>query len=132
MAISREDVLHVSRLARLELSEAEIEKFTGQLGDILDYISKLNELDTEGVPPTAHVLDITNVFRNDVVSASPIEGMEQMAPDFDRGPFPRPQGHRIAPPFPPGASNGLHLTPRICLRSRIRRRVAAHRRASGR
>jgi aspartyl-tRNA(Asn)/glutamyl-tRNA(Gln) amidotransferase subunit C len=87
MTISREDVLHVSRLARLELSEAEIEKFTGQLGDILEYISKLNELDTEGIPPTAHVLDITNVFRDDVVSASPIEGMEQMAPDFDRGHF---------------------------------------------
>lgn len=87
MAISREDVQHVSRLARLELSEDEVEKFTDQLGKILEYISKLNELDTEGVPPTAHVLDITNVFRDDVVNTTPIEGMEKMAPDFARGHF---------------------------------------------
>ncbi|MBI1724325.1 MAG: Asp-tRNA(Asn)/Glu-tRNA(Gln) amidotransferase subunit GatC, partial [Candidatus Tectomicrobia bacterium] len=57
MAISRQDVLHVSRLARLQLSEAEIEKFTSQLGNILSYISKLNELDTRDVPPTSHALD---------------------------------------------------------------------------
>ena len=87
MAISREDVLHVSQLARLELSEDEIEKIPGRLDKILGYISKLNELDTEGVPPTAHVLDITNVFREDAVDTTPIEGMEQMAPDFDRGHF---------------------------------------------
>jgi aspartyl-tRNA(Asn)/glutamyl-tRNA(Gln) amidotransferase subunit C len=87
MAISRDDVLHVSRLARLQLNESEIEKFTLQLGSILEYISSLDELDTEGVPPTAHVLEITNVFRDDVVSASPIEGMEQMAPDFSEGHF---------------------------------------------
>ena len=87
MAISREDVLHVSSLARLNLSEAELEKFTGQLGDILDYISKLNELDTEGVPPTAHILDMKNVFREDVVSESPIEDIEKMAPAFEKGHF---------------------------------------------
>lgn len=87
MAISREDVLHVSKLARLELDEAEIEKFTGQLGNILDYISKLNELDTENVPPTAHVLDITNVFREDQVDASRIDSIEEIAPEFDRGYF---------------------------------------------
>ncbi|MEE9257038.1 MAG: Asp-tRNA(Asn)/Glu-tRNA(Gln) amidotransferase subunit GatC [bacterium] len=87
MTISREDVLHVSRLARLKLSEDEVEKFTEQLGGILDYISKLNEIDTEGVSPTAHVLEITNAFRDDTVNALPIEGMEQMAPDFSRGHF---------------------------------------------
>ena len=87
MAISRADVLHVSRLARLQLNEGEIEKLTSRLGSILEYISILNELDTEDVPPTAHVLEITNVFRDDVVSASPIEGMEQMAPDFSAGHF---------------------------------------------
>ena len=87
MAISREEVLHVSRLARLNLSEAELEKYTHQLGDILDYISKLSELDTEGVPPTSHVLELTNVFREDVVDAFPIEDIEGMAPDFARGHF---------------------------------------------
>ncbi len=87
MAISREDVLHVSKLARLELSEAEVEKFTVQLGDILDYISKLDELDTENVPPTAHVLEITNVFREDTVSAPRIDSVEEIAPEFDKGHF---------------------------------------------
>ncbi|MBI3025578.1 MAG: Asp-tRNA(Asn)/Glu-tRNA(Gln) amidotransferase subunit GatC, partial [Candidatus Tectomicrobia bacterium] len=72
MAISRQDVLHVSRLARLQLSEAEIEKFTSQLDNILDYISKLNELDTRDVPPTSHALDITNVFREDEASDPPV------------------------------------------------------------
>ncbi len=87
MAISREDVLHVSKLARLELSEAEVEKFTVQLGDILDYISKLDELDTGNVPPTAHVLEITNVFREDKVNAPRIDSIEEMAPEFDKGHF---------------------------------------------
>ncbi len=87
MSISREDVVHVSKLARLELREDEIEKFTAQLGTILEHISKLNEVDTEGVEPTSHVLDIVNVFREDEVTESPIEGMEKMAPDFQKGHF---------------------------------------------
>ncbi len=87
MAISSEDVRHVSRLARLNLSEEELEKFTGQLGDILEYISKLNELDTEGVPPTSHVLEIHNVFRQDAVDQTPIEHMDRMAPEFEKGHF---------------------------------------------
>ncbi len=87
MAISREDVLHVSKLARLELTEAEVDKFTVQLGDILDYISKLDELDTENVSPTAHVLEITNVFREDKVNAPRIDSVEEMAPEFAKGHF---------------------------------------------
>ena len=87
MAISREEVLHVSKLARLELSEAEVEKFTGQLGDILDYVSKLDELDTGDVPPTAHVLEITNVFREDKVDAPRIDSIEEIAPEFYKGHF---------------------------------------------
>ena len=87
MSISREEVIHVSRLARLNLSEEEVEKFTGQLGAILAHVSKLNEADTEGVPPTSHVLDLVNVFREDEVTESPIENMERMAPDFRRGHF---------------------------------------------
>jgi len=87
MAISRQDVLHVSRLARLELSEAEVEKFTAQLGGILDYISKLNELDTRDVPPTSHALEITNVFREDKVADPTIGNLERMAPSFFKGHF---------------------------------------------
>lgn len=87
MLISREEVIHVSRLARLNLREEEVEKFTGQLGAILEHVSKLNEVDTEGVPPTSHVLDLVNVFREDAVTESPIENMEKMAPDFEKGHF---------------------------------------------
>lgn len=87
MSISREDVIHVSRLARLNLSDDEVEKFTEQLGAILEHIAKLNEVNTEGVAPTSHVLDITNVFREDAVTESPIENMAKMAPDFAKGHF---------------------------------------------
>ncbi len=67
MAITREEVLHIARLARLALSEEEIELFTEQLGKILDYMAKLNELDVAGIPPTAHAIEVTNVMRDDVV-----------------------------------------------------------------
>ena len=80
MSISREDVIHVSNLARLNLREDEVEKFTEQLGAILEHIAKLNEVDTEGVEPTSHVLDLVNVFREDAVTESPIENIEKMAP----------------------------------------------------
>ena len=67
MALTREEVLHVAKLARLSLRPEEIEVFTRQLNDILAYVSKLQELDTEGVPPLAHVIPVFNVFREDVV-----------------------------------------------------------------
>jgi aspartyl-tRNA(Asn)/glutamyl-tRNA(Gln) amidotransferase subunit C len=68
MALTRDDVLHVATLARLSLLPAEIELFTRQLNDILAYVEKLQELDTEGVPPLAHVIPVFNVFREDKVS----------------------------------------------------------------
>ena len=67
MALTREEVLHVADLARLSLLPAEVELFTRQLNDILAYIEKLQELDTEGVPPLAHVIPVFNVFREDAV-----------------------------------------------------------------
>jgi len=67
MALTREEVLHVAKLARLSLRPEEIEVFTRQLNDILAYVEKLQELDTEGVPPLAHVIPMFNVFREDVV-----------------------------------------------------------------
>jgi aspartyl-tRNA(Asn)/glutamyl-tRNA(Gln) amidotransferase subunit C len=67
MALTRDEVLHVATLARLSLSPAEIELFTRQLNDILAYVEKLQELDTEGVPPLAHVIPVFNVFRQDAV-----------------------------------------------------------------
>ena len=68
MALTRDEVLHVANLARLTLAPAEIELFTRQLNDILAYVEKLQELDTEGVEPLAHVIPVFNVFREDAVS----------------------------------------------------------------
>jgi aspartyl-tRNA(Asn)/glutamyl-tRNA(Gln) amidotransferase subunit C len=69
MALSREEVLHVANLARLRLEPAEIELFTRQLNDILAYVEKLQELDTEGILPLAHVIPVFNVFREDAARA---------------------------------------------------------------
>jgi aspartyl-tRNA(Asn)/glutamyl-tRNA(Gln) amidotransferase subunit C len=65
--IERKDVEHVARLARLALADAEIERMREQLNGILAYIEKLNELDTEGVEPTAHAVPLLNVMRDDEV-----------------------------------------------------------------
>jgi len=67
MALTRDEVLHVADLARLSLLPEEIELFTQQLNDILAYVEKLQELDTEGVPPMTHVIPVFNVFREDAV-----------------------------------------------------------------
>ena len=68
MALTRDEVLHVATLARLSLEPAEIELFTRQLNDILAYVEKLQELDTTGVEPLAHVIPVFNVFREDAVT----------------------------------------------------------------
>ncbi|PKM83305.1 MAG: Asp-tRNA(Asn)/Glu-tRNA(Gln) amidotransferase GatCAB subunit C [Firmicutes bacterium HGW-Firmicutes-14] len=65
--LTKEQVEHVALLARLELSEEEKEKYATQLSAILEYAEALNKLDTENVPPTAHILPINNVFREDRV-----------------------------------------------------------------
>lgn len=66
MALTRKEVEHVAMLARLKLSEKEKEMFGEQLSAILDYMNKLNDLNTENIEPIAHVLPISNVFRDDV------------------------------------------------------------------
>lgn len=68
--IDQAQVRKVAKLARLDLTEAEIEEFTGQLIAILDYVEKMNELDTGSVEPLAHCLPITNVFRKDDIKES--------------------------------------------------------------
>jgi aspartyl-tRNA(Asn)/glutamyl-tRNA(Gln) amidotransferase subunit C len=65
MAISREQVLHVAKLARLELGEEEVARLQEQLSQILEAVSKVSELDLEDVPPTSHPLDVVNVFDAD-------------------------------------------------------------------
>ena len=84
MPVSREDVEYVAKLARIEFTEEEKATLTSQLSSILDHIEKLNELDIEGVEPTFHVLDVTNVFREDEVRPSlPTEETLKNAPARD-------------------------------------------------
>ena len=68
--IDEEQVRKVARLSRLELTEGEVEEFTGQLSAILEYVEKMNELETDSVEPLAHCLPISNVLREDVVRES--------------------------------------------------------------
>jgi aspartyl-tRNA(Asn)/glutamyl-tRNA(Gln) amidotransferase subunit C len=63
--ITKDEVLHVARLARLELTEEEVERFQGQLSQILEAVSKVSELDLSDVPPTAHPLQIANAWAED-------------------------------------------------------------------
>ena len=67
MSLSNADVAKVALLARLRLSPQEIEMFTGQLNSIFDYVAQLQELDTTGVEPLAHGIELRNVFRDDVL-----------------------------------------------------------------
>ena len=86
--ISRDEVLHVAKLARLALTEEEIERFRGQLSAILEAVGKVSELDLEGVPPTSHPLDLVNVLAEDdpVPSLSRDEALAN-APDPENGFF---------------------------------------------
>ena len=85
--IDKSQVKKVAKLARLELSEAETEEFAGQLNAIIDYVERMNKLNTEGVEPMAHCLPVSNVFRDDIIKES--LGTEKTlanAPQSD-GPF---------------------------------------------
>lgn len=81
MAISLAEVEHIAKLAKLSFSAEELEKMAKELDAIVGYIEQLNELDLEGVPPTSHVLDLSNVFREDVAQAAlPVEEVLGNAP----------------------------------------------------
>lgn len=70
MKISQKELEHVTHLARLTLSDQELDTIRGQLDNILSYIDKLGELDTSGIEPTTHVFSVNNAFREDVVTES--------------------------------------------------------------
>ncbi|MDI3533756.1 MAG: aspartyl-tRNA(Asn)/glutamyl-tRNA(Gln) amidotransferase subunit [Thermosediminibacterales bacterium] len=92
MKISKKDVEHVANLARLHLDEQEKENYTKQLNSILEYMEKLNLLDTEDVPPTSHVIPLKNVFREDKVRDSlSNEEVLANAPDAEDGYFKVPK-----------------------------------------
>jgi aspartyl-tRNA(Asn)/glutamyl-tRNA(Gln) amidotransferase subunit C len=70
MKLTEKDIEHVASLARLNLAPEQKTKMTNELANIINFADKLNELDTTGVEPTAHILDISNVFRKDEVRPS--------------------------------------------------------------
>jgi aspartyl-tRNA(Asn)/glutamyl-tRNA(Gln) amidotransferase subunit C len=88
MAITREDVLHVAELARLELTEDELERLGAQLSAILEAVGKVSELDLADVPPTSHPLDLVNVWAEDE-PRPPLEREEALrnAPEREGGFF---------------------------------------------
>ena len=84
MAISRDDVLHVAKLAGLELTEPELERFGEQLNAILEAVGKVSELDLTDIPPTSHPLAVVNAFRPDEPRPSlPLEDVFLNAPERD-------------------------------------------------
>jgi aspartyl-tRNA(Asn)/glutamyl-tRNA(Gln) amidotransferase subunit C len=80
--LERAQVLHVARLARLDLSQAEVERMEAELSHVLDHIEKIRELDLEGVPPTSHVVDVSNRLRSDEPGPClPLEAVIEAAPE---------------------------------------------------
>jgi aspartyl-tRNA(Asn)/glutamyl-tRNA(Gln) amidotransferase subunit C len=88
MKISKEEVLHVAHLARLEVHEADVERFAEQIGTILDYVDTLKQVDTTGVAATSHAITLTNAFREDEEQAHlEPEAALANAPQKDDGAF---------------------------------------------
>jgi aspartyl-tRNA(Asn)/glutamyl-tRNA(Gln) amidotransferase subunit C len=86
--LDRAQVLHVARLARLELSDHEVQRMAAELTKVLDHIEKIRELDLEGVTPTSHVLDVTGALRSDEPEAClPPEVALAQAPEPLEGGF---------------------------------------------
>ena len=86
MKISEEEVKHIAGLARLKFNDEEVQKLTKDLGSIVEFAETLNEINVEGITPTAHILDIKNVFRKDELKESyNREELLKNAPSKDAG-----------------------------------------------
>jgi aspartyl-tRNA(Asn)/glutamyl-tRNA(Gln) amidotransferase subunit C len=86
--LDRDQVLHVARLARLELPEEEVGRMASELSHVLDHIEKIRELDLDGVPPTSHVIDVVNALRQDEPEPSlPADVVLAAAPEPLEGGF---------------------------------------------
>lgn len=96
--LEREQVIHVARLARLELSDVEIDQMAGELSKVLDHIDKIRELDLAGVTPTSHVVDVVNRLRPD-------EPVPSLPREVALAPAPQPVDGGFGVPSP-GASAG--------------------------
>ena len=95
--LERAQVLHVARLARLELTDAEVERMGAELSKVLDHIEKIRELDLEGVPPTSHVIEIGGVLRADEPRPClPVDVVLEQAPE----PVETPAGRGFGVPSP--------------------------------
>jgi aspartyl-tRNA(Asn)/glutamyl-tRNA(Gln) amidotransferase subunit C len=94
--IDREQVLHVAKLARLRLSDAEVERMTGELSTILEHVERMDELDLDGVEPTSHVVELQNVLRDDV----PRESLSRERA-LEGAPDPADEGFRVPSPGAP-------------------------------
>ena len=92
MAISRADVQHVAHLARLGLTDDELDRFAEQLSHVLQAMETLREVDTSAIPPTAQVIPLRNVMRDDVARPSwPVEEIAKNAPRQQQGQFVVPE-----------------------------------------
>jgi aspartyl-tRNA(Asn)/glutamyl-tRNA(Gln) amidotransferase subunit C len=92
MALTREQVAHVARLARLSFTDEELDRFAHQLSDILAYAEQVSALATEDVPPTAHAIPLKNVFRSDeLIPCLPQEKALSTAPEVEDGRFKVPR-----------------------------------------
>ncbi len=90
--ISRKEVLHIAKLARLDLKETEVDTYAHQLSDILGYVKQLQDVDTDGIEPLTHVYDQVNQLRADANRESlPLKKVVQNAPDSDGTFFKVPQ-----------------------------------------
>jgi aspartyl-tRNA(Asn)/glutamyl-tRNA(Gln) amidotransferase subunit C len=86
MKLDRDVVTHISKLARVELTDLEVEMLSGQLSEIIGHFDALNAVDTEGVEPTAHTLPIRNVMVDDISRPSlPRDAVLALAPNTDDG-----------------------------------------------
>jgi aspartyl-tRNA(Asn)/glutamyl-tRNA(Gln) amidotransferase subunit C len=86
MKIDENEIVKVANLARLDLADDEKAEFSKQLNDIIEYVEKINELDTSGVKPAGHIVEMKNVTREDRVEKSlEISDIEKIAPAFDKG-----------------------------------------------
>ena len=86
MPITKEEVLYIANLARLEISEADAEKFTREMENMIEFTRQLSELDTSGVAPTSHVINLENVFREDAAGGSyPADILLENAPERQDG-----------------------------------------------
>ena len=84
MALTKEEVLHIAKLARLELKEEEVEKFRTQLSEILEYVGQLQKVDTKGIEPISQITGLQNVVREDRVAGCEADVRDEMIKQFPK------------------------------------------------